>query len=209
MAEQRSKVTTPPFRLSFPAVFEKSQYGDGQPKYSVVMLFYPDKMNDKEKAKYKAMRKLLSEACQIKFSKPLKEMAKNPNFKRGIRDGMEKEDLDGYGAGCKFATASSKMQPGIIDRDRDPILKSEDLYPGCWCRATVTAYGYDNKSKGVAFGLQNIQKLGEGESFSGRTDAEDDFDNDEDDVWADEDGSAAPDGNDDDDFLKDDDEIPF
>ena len=43
--------------------------------------------------------------------------------------------------------------------------------------APHTAYGYDKAgNKGVAFGLQNLQKLGDGERFSGRTAAEDDFD---------------------------------
>lgn len=198
MAE-RSKVTTPPFRVSFPAVFEKSQYGEGKPKYSVVMLFYPEKMNDKEKKRFSAMKGLLDEACRAKFGKSLKDMSKNPNFKPGIRKGEEKEDLDGYGEGMLFATASSLMQPGIIDRDRDPIINAEDFYAGCWSRATVTAYAYDNKSKGCAFGLQNLQKLGDDDSFSGRVGAEDDFEKDEDEVW--EGDSAAPDADEDDDFL--------
>jgi len=39
----------------------------------------------------------------------------------------------------------------------------------------VRAFAYENKSKGIAFGLQNIQKLGDGEPFSGRVKAADDF----------------------------------
>lgn len=200
MAE-RMKVTSPPFRVSFPAVFEKHGFDGSDPKYSVVMLFYPDKMNDADKAKFKAMRGLLDAACRDKFGKPFVEMKKSSTFKRGIRDGAEKPDLDGYGEGCVFATASSKMQPGIIDRDRDPILSTEEFYPGCWARATLTAYGYDNKSKGVAFGLQNLQKLGDDESFSGRVDADKDFENDEDKAWAQDGDDAAPASDGDDDFL--------
>lgn len=198
MAE-RKKVTSPPFRVSFPSIFEKSQYGEGEPKYTVTMLFYPAKMTDKERAQFKAMQGLLDEACQAKFGKSLKEMSASSSFKRGIRKGEEKSDLDGYGEGCVFAAASSKRRPGLIDRDRNPILRDEDFYPGCWARATLTAYGYDNKSKGVAFGLQNLQKLGDDESFSGRVDADDDFDKDESDVWAETDAAPAADG--DDDFL--------
>ncbi len=193
MAKERTKVTSPPFRVSFPEVFEKKGYDGSDPKYSVVMLFYPDKMTDPEKKRFVAMKAMLDEACREKFSgKSLSEMKKSPAFKRGLRLGEEKPDLDGYGEGCVFATASSKQQPGIIDLGRDPIIRAEDFYPGCWARATLTAYGYDNKSKGVAFGLQNIQKLGDDDSFSGRTAAEDDFDKDEDDVWAGND-AAAPD----------------
>jgi hypothetical protein len=40
----------------------------------------------------------------------------------------------------------------------------------------VTAYAYDKAgNRGVAFGLQNIQKLKDGEAFDGRSKPEDDF----------------------------------
>ena len=40
----------------------------------------------------------------------------------------------------------------------------------------MTCYAYDAKgNKGYAFGLQNIQKLEEGEPLSGRAKAEDEF----------------------------------
>jgi hypothetical protein len=198
MAQERKKVVTPPFRVSFPSVFTKSEFGEGKPKYSVVALFYPGKMNDKEKAQFKAMQGLLDEACRGKFGKPLVEMAKNPNFKRGLRKGEEKADLDGYGEGCVFATLSTLNRPGLIDKEKQPILSEEDFYAGCWARATVTAYGYDNKSKGVAIGLQNLQKLGEGDPFSSRVAAEEDFGDDADEVWGGSEVAPAAEG---DDFL--------
>lgn len=186
MATERTKVLTPPFRVSFPELFEKKSYDGGKAKYSVTMLFYPAKMTEKEKAQFAAMKAVLEEACGVKFSgKTVKEMqAEKPRFNRGMRLGTEKPDLDGYGEGCVFAKASTEMAPGVVDASKIPILKAEDVYPGCWARATVTAYGYDNKSIGVAFGLQNFQKLGDDESFSGRVAAEneDDFD-DADKAW--------------------------
>lgn len=197
MAQERKKVVTPPFRVSFPSVFEKSQFGEGKPKYGVTMLFYPEKMNDKEKAQFAAMKSILDEACRGKFGKPRAKLLENPNFKGGIRKGEEK-DLDGYGPGCLFAAASSQNRPGLIDKDRQPILSEEDFYPGCWARATVTAYAYDNKSKGVAFGLQNLQKLGDGESFRSSTPAEDDFEDDASEVWGGQEAAPSAEG---DDFL--------
>jgi len=157
MAE-RLKAVTPPFRVSFPAVFEASSYQGGDPKYSVVMLFYPDK-----------------------FKKLIKDLP--GNFKKPLRDGAEKAHLDGYGEGMMFGTASSKQRPGLVDRTKQPILTEEEFYPGCWARATITAYPYDNVGKGVAFGLHNLQKLGDDENFTGRVAAEDDFGDDADDVW--------------------------
>lgn len=191
MAEDRTKVVTPPFRVSFPEVFEAASYDNGPAKYSVTMLFYPDKMDAKDQAKFQAMKDILDEACRAKFGKSIKEMRTAGEFRRGMRLGTEKPDLDGYGEGCVFAKASTKTRPGVVDKKKQPVLEADELYAGCWARATVTAYGYDKKGKGVAFGLSNIQKLGDDENFSGRVSAEDEegFD-DADKAWKDE--EAAP-----------------
>jgi len=179
---ERLKAVTPPFRVSFPSVFEASSYQGGEPKYSVVMLFYPDKFSEADQRAWKSMQSIADAASKDKFKKLIKDLP--GNFKKPIRDGAEKAHLDGYGEGMLFATASSKQRPGIVDRNKQPILQEEEFYPGCWARATVTCYGYDNVGKGVAFGLHNLQKLGDDENFTGRVAAEEDFGDDADDVWS-------------------------
>ena len=182
MAE-RLKVVTPPFRVSFPAVFEPSSYQGGDPKYSVVGLFYPYKFTEADKKAWASMQAIADAASKDKFKKAVKDLP--GNFKKPIRSGAEKEHLEGYNVpGCMFATFSSKQRPGIVDRNKQPILTEEDFYPGCWARATITAYPYDNVGKGVAFGLHNLQKLGDDENFTGRVAAEEDFDDDADTVWS-------------------------
>jgi hypothetical protein len=171
MAE-RKPIFTPPFRVSFPNAFRPSSFQGGDPKYSVVMLFYPEKFTDAHKALWKDMGRIVNEAMLEKFKKSLKDM---PGAKNPFRKGEEKAHLDGYGPGCIFATASSKQAPGVVDRNRQDIFEG-DLYPGCWARASVTAFAYDQKgNKGASFGLHNIQKLGEGENFTGRIAAAEDF----------------------------------
>lgn len=184
MAE-RLKAVTPPFRVSFPAVFEASSYQGSDPKYSVVMLFYPDKFTDADKRAWKTMQAIADAASKDKFKKLVKDLP--GNFKKPLRDGDEKSHLDGYGKGMMFGTASSKQRPGLVDRNKQPILTEEEFYPGCWARATITAYSYDNVGKGIAFGLHNLQKLGDDENFTGRVAAEDDFGDDANDIWQDTD----------------------
>lgn len=178
---ERKPIHTPPFRVSFPKVFTPSSYQGGEPKFSLSMLFYPAKFDDDAKKAWREMQRIADEASMGKFEKRIKDLP--GNFRRPFRKGDEKAHLDGYGEGCIFAAASSKQKPGVIDRDRQPILTEADLYPGCWARASVTAYAYDNKGKGVAFGLQNVQKLGEGKNFTGRQDAAEDFGDDAGSVW--------------------------
>lgn len=162
------KVTTPEFRVSFPSVFEPSKM-DGQPqdaaRYSVTMLF--DKNADLTQLKA-AIRK----AVEMKFPDPTK---RPKGLKNPLRNGDEKPNLDGY-PGCTFAAAKSKTRPGVVDQNVQPILSAEEFYAGCYARATVTVYYFDKAgNKGVALGLQNIQKIRDGQPFSGRSRAEDDF----------------------------------
>jgi hypothetical protein len=160
--------------VSFPSVFEPSSYQGGPEKYSVCAVFEPDKFSPAEKKRYADMLALADEAAKDFFGKPLNKLP--ANHKRPLRDGEEKGDLQGFGAGKMFCTISSKQRPGIVAADNvTPIVDSEDFYPGCYARATITAYAYDNVGKGVAFGLQNLKFVRDGERLDSRTDAADDF----------------------------------
>lgn len=176
----RLKVVTPVFRVSFPAVFEtaKPMAGDDgvgkKPKYEVTMVFDPSRFDDGEKKRFKEMEALLDHVAMEKFKKTV---AKFPaNFKKAFHDGAEKEHLAGFGAGLVYAKASSFAKPGVVAADRvTPIEDREAFYPGCYARASVTAYAYDNVSKGVAFGLSNLMFVKDGERLDSRTDPTEDF----------------------------------
>lgn len=169
---ETKKCITPEFRVSFPHVFEAHSGFEGQePKYSIVMLF--PKTTDLKELKRAALN-----AAVEKFG-PKEKWPKN--LRLPFRDGDEKTDLQGY-EGHTFVTASSKQRPGIINGQKVPIAKEDEtFYAGCYARASLIAHGYDKAgNKGVAFTLQNIQKLRDGEPFSGRKKAEDEFDSVED-----------------------------
>ena len=92
-----------------------------------------------------------------------------------IHDGDESDVEDN--AGCWLLNVSSGTKPGVVDRNLDPIMDSAELYSGCYARVSLNCYPYNYEGKiGITFGLNHIQKLQDGESLSGRTKAEDDFD---------------------------------
>lgn len=164
------KVLTPKFRVSFPHVFKAQAMDENsEPKFSVVMLF--DKKTDISK-----LQKAHDLALKEKWGdKPPKGLL-NP-----FKDGSEKE-LDGY-EGMIFVNASSKEQPQVVDQLKHEIMSTKEFYAGCYARATIRAFAWEFKNKqgvvvkrGVSFGLNNIQKLADGEPFSGRTNADSDFD---------------------------------
>ncbi len=167
------KLVTPVFRVSFPAVFEAKSFDGGAAKYSVSAVWDPSKFTAAEAKQWQAILDLCDEVSMERFKKKMSALP--GNFKKAIRDGAEKADLAGYGEGKQFANLSSKMKPGLIGLDRAPIMDADDFYPGCYARATVTAYSYDNKGKGVALGLQNLMKVKDGDRLDSRTDAAEDF----------------------------------
>jgi hypothetical protein len=192
-SKKSSRLLTPPFRVSFPSVFEKASYNNGTPRFSVVGLFYPKDFSDSDKEKWKAILAKLDEVSKEGFKKGWKELDRGV-YKVPFHKGDEK-DYQGYGDPNMifFTMANAKRRPQIVDVKNNPITSenAEEFYAGCWARASVNPYWFNNIGKGLAIGLGNLQKIKDDESFEGFTSAEDDFGND------DEFGSA---GGDDDDF---------
>ena len=161
-------IMTPEFRVSFPYVFRPSkpmQVGQ-EPKYSVSMLF-------KKGEDLTVLKKAVEEAAVEKWGADKSKWPKN--LRNPFRDQGEK-DNEGYEAGAIFITATSKQKPGLVDSKVEDIIEEREFYPGCYARATVRPFAYDNAgNRGVAFGLQNVQKLREGAPLGGRSSPAADF----------------------------------
>jgi hypothetical protein len=177
-SKKGSRLLTPRFRVSFPQVFEKASYNNGTPRYSVTGLFYPKTFTEAEKAQWDAIKKKLGEVCVEFFKKDIKTMKEDRSFKIPFHKGNEKE-YQGYGDPdmIYFSMANSKRKPGILSVNGQPITSdnAEEFYAGCWARASVNPYAFNNIGKGLAIGLGNLQKVKDDDSFEGFTSAEDDF----------------------------------
>ena len=69
-----------------------------------------------------------------------------------------------------------------MDADRNPILDSSELYSGIIGRASINFYAFNsNGNRGIACGLNNLQKLADGTPLGRHSRAEDDFADDDDD----------------------------
>lgn len=103
-------------------------------------------------------------------------------IKTPLRDGDTERPDDPAFANAYFLNANSASKPGIVDGDCQPILETSEIYSGIYGRASINFYAFNsNGNKGIACGLNNIQKLRDGEHLGGKSRAEDDFADEDDD----------------------------
>jgi len=168
-----TKVVTGPVRLSYVHVFEPFAFQDEEPKYSVMLL-----VDKKDKATIDKLR--AAEALAIEQGISTKFGGKKPaKLASIIKDADEDGTAEEYPerAGCLYMTVRTDRKPGVVDADVNPILNQSEVYSGCYARVSVTAFPYKfGNTAGVSFGLNNIQKVADGEPLGGIARAEDEFD---------------------------------
>ncbi len=180
-----TKVITGKVRLSYPNLFEARAVDEGQEaKYGASLIIDKNDTKTLEKIE-KAIQAAIDEGkAKFKGGKVPK------NLKTPLRDGDEDREDDEAYAGKMFINATSKRKPGMIDQRKRKIEDPEDLYPGCYVRASINFFAFNaNGNQGIAAGLNNIQKWAEGEPLSGGASAEDEFDElevEEDDILGDD-----------------------
>jgi hypothetical protein len=166
-----TKIITGKVRFSYAHLFKPVAVSEGQdPKYSVCLLI---PKSDKE-----TLRKIKAAVDAAKQLGASLWGGKIPNnLKTPLRDGdEERPDQEEY-AGCYFLNATSKQKPGVVDRAKQEVMDSTEVYSGCYGRASLNFYPFSQAgNKGIACGLNNIQKLEDGDFLGGRSRAEDDFD---------------------------------
>lgn len=174
---QATKVITGKVRFSYVNIFKSRAFQPGQDEKFSICLLIPKK-DKKTVAEVKAA---MEAAVQLGISE--KWGGKKPaNLKLPLRDGDAEraEEAEEY-EGMFFINANSPLKPGIIDMYKNEILDPTEVYSGCWGRASINFFPFNsNGNKGVAVGLNNIQKLGDDEALGGtRASAENDFGDDE------------------------------
>lgn len=170
-----TKVVTGKVRMSYVTILDpKVPMGGGKPKYSMSVLIPKSdkvtvgKINNAVAAAYEQDKAKLKGSGK---SVPALELLKTP-----LRDGdIERPDDPDYD-GCYFLNANSTTKPGIVDANCQPIIERSEIYSGIYGRVSLSFYGYNvNGNRGIACGLQNVQKLADGEPMGSHTSAENDF----------------------------------
>jgi hypothetical protein len=155
-------IITPYFRAAFISIFKatsaKNQDGSvNKPKFSIRAAFPPTA----------DLTPLKNQAQLAAVEKWGVEKVNNEKFKSKLHSPFRTNDeldnpIPGLGDDWVIMTfsANEDRKPGIVDASNQPIINDQDVYSGAWFRAQVRAYAYEQQGNcGVAFGLQNVQKI--------------------------------------------------
>lgn len=167
-------ITGPNTTFSYLNCWDPKAIQGGTPKFSVSLII--PKSDVKTIKKIKAAIQAAYEEGQSKLKGNGKSVPALSTLKTPLRDGdLERPDDEAY-KNSYFINANSGTAPGIVDADRQPILDRSEMYSGVKGRASINLYAYNvNGNRGIACGLNNLQKISDGTPLGGKSRAEDDF----------------------------------
>jgi hypothetical protein len=179
---EESRYITPPLRCSYPKLFEPEVNDKGTQVWGTVLLFEDTPEHHAALAKVEA---LAEEAGREKFGAKFDSLRKSPNFKWPVRRDVDKY-ADVEPKVIAFINARAyKTAPGVVsiypgpDGKPLPITDPKLVYPGCYLRASLGAFGTpatkDQPSNSVSIALRNCQKVKDAPRIDSRVKAEDEF----------------------------------
>ena len=167
-------VTGKDTRWSYANVWQPKSINGGKAKYSVSLII--PKTDTVTIGKIKAAIEAAYSEGQFKLRDAKGNVPPLDRLKTPLRDGdIDRPDDDAY-ANSYFVNANSDLAPGIVDINKNEILDTSEVYSGVYGRAAINFYAYNsNGNKGIACGLQHLQKIRDGKPLGSRTSAEDVF----------------------------------
>jgi hypothetical protein len=173
-----AKVWTTDMTLSFPNLLKPVVPDNGgTPKYSASLV--ADANETKQ-----TIQEAIVEVAIAEWGDKAVTMLKAGEIVNPIRTDAEKK---GYPAGSWFLNVRSERKPGVVqpydldgDGKPDPMTDEQiekKMYPGARVKGTIVAFTYVYMGKkGVSFGLNNLQWVGDGPRLDGGKPATEDFD---------------------------------
>lgn len=167
-------ITGPDTRWSYANIWEAKSINGGAPKFSVSLII--PKSDTRTVAKIKAAIEAAYHEGEARLKGNGKSVPPLSTIKTPMRDGDTERPDDPAYANSYFINANSATAPGIVDADRNVIITRSEVYSGVYGRASINFYAFNsNGNRGIACGLNNLQKVRDGEPLGGKSRAEDDF----------------------------------
>ena len=175
MNADAKRVVTGRVRMSYThLVTPRVSEPGAEPKYSVTLLIPKSDVATKQRLDA-AIQASIAEGVATRWNGARPAQPATP-----IHDGDGLRPTgEAFSDECRghwVVTASSKQKPEVIDCIMNPIIDATQIYSGMYGRVSVRFFPYFNSGKkGIGCGLNNVQKLEDGEPLGGRTTASDDF----------------------------------
>jgi hypothetical protein len=175
-----SALISPEATASYPALFTpklpKNAKPTDKPKFSVTLLFTPAAMQTPE---FKAMQEAVVRCAVNKWGAKGETMIREKALRLPFRTDVESKGHPADYACFINCNTGEATPPAVVGRDGKPITDQREVYAGCKVRVSLGAYAYGgpgtDQTPGVALGLRNVQKLGDGPRLDNRTTAAQDF----------------------------------
>lgn len=166
------KIVTPEFRGSFVRFFEpetgQREDGSAYKRWGCTAIFAAG-------TSVAALKEGAMAAAKELWGDKAPQVLKHPKFKSPFADGgtmvnKEGELYAGFEKGQVVVKISTEMQaPEVINAAKQPVIEASECYSGAFYRASVVpmAYEHPKGGQGIAFKLQNVQKLRDGDRLGG------------------------------------------
>lgn len=173
MASRSIDVATPECRFAWTrGLFElQKNETSGKENYTCTLLF--PKSTDLSELKKLAVDTAIAQWGDKAIEWIKTEVIKSPFLDGDGKQGISKktgERNPGY-AGHTFirVTSGAEYRPKIVDRGMRFITGVDGIPSGCYGRASVNAYAWENEKngKGITFGISTAQVQRDGESLGG------------------------------------------
>lgn len=168
-------ITTGKVRASYAHVFQPhAAPGSNDARYSVTLLI-PKTDAATLNAVYSAIELAKQAGVQKTFGGVMPPVINIP-----IYDGDgTRPNGEPFGEECRghmVLRASSREQPSVVDLNVQPILNPAELYSGCYIRASIDFFAYNQSgNRGIGCGLNAVQKIEDGEPLTSRVTAAEAF----------------------------------
>ena len=167
-------ITGPDTRWSYANVWEAKSINGGTPKFSVSLIV--PKADTETVTKIKAAIEAAYHEGESKLKGSGKTVPPLAAIKNPLRDGDVERPNDPVYADAYFINSNSATAPGIVDAACNPITTRSEVYSGVYGRASINCYAFNsNGNRGIACGLNNLQKVRDGEPLGGKASATSDF----------------------------------
>jgi len=189
MSKIDSSIKIKNVRCSYAHFFEPRSVGEGdnaKMKFGTALIIpydHPQAETIKDIADALGEAKFGQKWATVKRNRP---PLRDPwrEYKKACKDAEEEGDDPAeiekpaeYLKGSYVLNVNSDRKPQVVDQKVQPIFEEAELYSGCYINISCRGFAYDKDSnRGVAFGMNNVQLVKQGERLGGAPNAEEEFD---------------------------------